>query len=685
MLFSVTESGVAGVAGEDGSAAGVSDDRLTRWTVAALGLAAVAVLVVWTRHDGGFAPEQWLPGGLALVGLLVVALASADARERLARAPVAPLLLGLYAAWSYASISWAQVRGDALDGANRTLLYACLFALFAAVPFSQRQRTALWAVWAGAVAVLAAIGLGSATAASGPRGHFVLGRLADPIAYSNADAAVFLMAALVLVVLASRREAHPLLRIVGMLGASFLVDVAVLSQSRGSLVALPLAVLTYVALARDRLRALLHVGVIAVAVAPALPRLLDVYAAVINGDGYARALSRASVAVAGSCAIAVAVTAVLCLLDRRLVVPDRVRAVVGRVVLLVGALAAVGLVAGFLLLGHGAGRLRTAWHDFSTSREPGVQTLHLASGTGTSRYDVWRIALVQFRNHPVTGVGADNYLVGYLQQQRTYQTSRYPQSIELRALSETGIVGALLFFAFLAFALRDGVAAARRESGPGVVLACLAAFSYWFFHASVDWLWEFPALAGPAFALLGTAAGARVRARPEGRSTRVPRPLAVGAGAAVAAGAIVVLGAPWISVRESDAALAVAPTDTGRAYALLRSAARWNPVSDSPALVEAAVAANARDREHEKRALRAALERNPWEWYSYFMLGIVAGQQHRTADARAQLLRAQRLAPRNLIVLFARRRLSWGKPLDEREAAAVLRETTRTLRGVTQR
>jgi hypothetical protein len=657
-----------------------------------LALVGVGIFGVWAVNDGGFAPEQWLPGALAMLGLLVTSLASGDVRARLRTAPVAPLLLGLYVIWSYASILWAQVRGDAFDGANRTLLYFCVYVLFSALPLKEGARVFLLSSWGLTVAAIGAFELLSAAAASRPQGHFVLGRLASPIAYSNANAALFLLAFLPLEVLASRRRGHPLLRIVAGAACAVLVDLAVLGESRGSLAALPLALIVYLTIGRNFLRALAQLAVLAGAVAPTIPPLLAVYSAVVDGRGYTSALSSACAWVGVSALIGAAGSGVLAVIDRRVRVPDRVCVTLRRTAVAVSAVVLVVAVVGFLLVGHPGARVRHAWDDFTTNKRSAPQTVHLVSGVGTSRYDVWRIALLQFAAHPLGGVGADNYLVGYLEQRRTTESSRYPESIEFRALSETGIVGALLFFGFLGVAVRRAVAAARRERVPTAALACLIGAGYWMFHASVDWLWEFPGLTAPALALLGLAAGSLASGaaasgaheRRRGMRTATRRSVVAGTAALAAAAAFFLL-APWLAVRQIDEAVAIGAARPDRASVLLRSAARWNRLSDAPALTEAALAANAGDRVRERRALGDALARNGSSWYTYLMLGIVAGRQHRPAAARAYLARAGSLSPSDPVIRFAQHRLKWGAPLTELEVEHQFLLTTRVLRGAVQR
>jgi hypothetical protein len=149
---------------------------------------------------------------------------------------------------------------------------------------------------------------------------------------------------------------------------------------------------------------------------------------------------------------------------------------------------------------------------------------------------------------------------------------------------------------------------------------------------------------------------------------------------AVAAAALAV---PWASYSLIDAAVARGPGP--HSYSLLHTAADLNPFSEQPAIAEATLAGQAGDRPLERRALLQALRRNRADWYVYFMLGIVAGREGHPALSRAELGRAHRLSPMDLVVVYAQRRLEIGEPLTERRVAQIFREVTSTLRGVRQR
>jgi hypothetical protein len=635
---------------------------------AALAATGLGVCVVWAWHDGGFAPDQWLPGGLLLLALLCTALASADVRRRIRARPLPLILFGLYVGWSYASILWAQVPADALDGANRTLVYWLLFALFSGLAISERLGEALVLAWGTAIAALGTIAFAEAATAARAAGHFVQGRLAAPISYPDGDAALFLSACLALLVLASRRQTNPALRLTACVAGVVLADLSVLCQSRGSLIWLPCALVLYLAVTRSKLRAFTHLGIAAAAVAPAVPALLGVYSAVVTGRERHAAITHAAAWIVGSVLLAIAGMVVLILFERHVTLSERTRAFIGRTLAaVVGAAVVSALV--IAAASHPMGRAERAWHNFTTNKAAAPTTPHFSSGLGTSRYDVWRIALRQFLAHPLTGVGADNYLVGYLQQRRTTETSRFPESVELRTFSETGLLGAAFFLGFLSLAFVRAARAARRSRSPGLALACFMGFSYWLLHASTDWFWEIPALTGAAMALLAIAAA-------QGSADRLPARVAVTrikvAIAGVSALAVAaVLAIPWASVSLIDAAVARGP---GRsAYSLLDTAAKVNPWSEQPALAKAALAAVADDRILERRALLQALRRNPHDWYPYLMLGIVAGREHHPAAAQAEFARAGKLSPRDLVVLWAQRRLRWGRPLTEAQVGRVLR------------
>src|ERR687885_1634949 len=103
------------------------------------GLAVTGLFVAWSGADGGYGPEAWYPGAFFL--LVLLAFVAARGRPRLVRPSSiwAVALLAGFTAWSFTSIAWAAVKGDAWDGANRTLLYLTVYALAALTSWRRRD------------------------------------------------------------------------------------------------------------------------------------------------------------------------------------------------------------------------------------------------------------------------------------------------------------------------------------------------------------------------------------------------------------------------------------------------------------------------------------------------------------------------------------------------------------------
>ena len=95
-------------------------------------LAAVGLFVYWGSAGGGYFPHHWYTGGLLFGAMMLVALVG---RPELLAGLSRPTLVALaalagFAGWSFLSIAWADVQGDAWLGAGRTGLYLLVFALF---------------------------------------------------------------------------------------------------------------------------------------------------------------------------------------------------------------------------------------------------------------------------------------------------------------------------------------------------------------------------------------------------------------------------------------------------------------------------------------------------------------------------------------------------------------------------
>ena len=136
------------------------------------------------------------------------------------------------------------MRGVAWDGTNRTLVYLVVFALFAIPAWSRRSAALLLGAFSLGVAAVGAYAFFHTTA-SHPLDAFVSGRLAVPLEYPNAVACLYLSALWPALYLAARRATPPVVRGLMLAAAGLLVDLSILCQARGSLVALPATALVF--------------------------------------------------------------------------------------------------------------------------------------------------------------------------------------------------------------------------------------------------------------------------------------------------------------------------------------------------------------------------------------------------------------------------------------------------------
>ena len=416
------------------------------------------------------------------------------------------LLLAGFTAWSYATILWSEVDGDAWDGANRGLLYLAIFSLFVVLPW--RLEPAAWILGAFGIAV-AGLGIGSlwqAAAAADPSDFFQLGRFAQPMNYQNANSALFMIAFWPLVFLASRRRAPVLARGIAATAAASLPQLALLGQSRAWLVAAPVSALFYLAVVPQRGRSLVFLVPPVVATAATWNAGLSVFTTFRSGEDAAAAVDASLRGIVIWSLLAGTATILMAWVDWSVnVAPNRRRTVNA----LLAAIAATTAVAVLGVLGsrveHPVDRVVDAWEEFKTPPQA-VTGSYFSLGFGSNRYDLWRVAATQIASAPLVGVGVDNFAVDYLRERRTAEEPSYPHSFELRVLAQTGIVGAILLLSF-------GIAAAaalvplrsRSRSARGLAAAALVSAFYWLLHGSVDWFWEIPPLGATAFAFLGLA------------------------------------------------------------------------------------------------------------------------------------------------------------------------------------
>ena len=659
-------------------------------------LAAVAILVALGGSEAGFYPTStgqhpglgWYPAAVFLLALLVASVIAVPPPRPVPRVVVAALvLLAGFTAWSYLSIAWAEQQGVAWDGANRTALYLLVFALFALWPLTARAGMLLLGALGLGIAGLGFVELLKANASSEPLLYFIGARFAEPAGYINANVALWTIGLWPCLYLASEREVNPVLRGLALGGAGLLGGLALMGQSRGWVFALPLAALLFVALMPSRARALAAVGAIAVGVFLARGPLLAVHDS-FTEQGFDGLLADATTAILVLAAALTVVGLLAALVDRRVqATGSQTRTADRAAIAAVGILLLAGGLAAVIAVGNPVTEISDSWETFKDVGEAEDAGSSRFSTVGSNRYDFWTVAWDLFREDPLTGIGSENFQQDYLVQGKSTEQPRYPHSLELGVLSQTGLVGALLLGGAL---LAAGLAALAARRGSGRETAAVAGaggalFAYWLLHASVDWFWEFPALTASAFAALGLAGAVgrrkrstkgapdRLQRRLKAIAMRVPAlPRALGPVLAALAGGLLALSliAPWLAEREIERAISSWPASTTAAYERLERAESLNPLSPMPHLVAATIAVRTEDEERALRELEEVLKMEPRTSFALAELAALASERGDQAESERLLRRASAYAPRDQVVAGALQQLLSGELIDIRRLNA---------------
>ena len=634
------------------------------------GLIVVVGGLVLALDDGGYPPTVWYPAALfALVLLAVVVIAVPPQRVEPRSLLLALCAFGLFALLAYASIAWADDQGAAWLAANRILLYGLVLVTVTLHPWSRTGAGIAVAITGFGLALIAAGILLHGVLSDDPSDLFLGGRLSEPAGYLNATANLWLIGIWPALYFATRPAWPPWARALALAAATLLLEMELLSQSRGAVIAFVASALVYVLVTPRRWPTLLALAAVIGLTALAFDPLVAVRDAARAAD-LGPALDHAARAIALTAAGALVLGFAGALLGAR-ISPDVERRkqlqTAGNVGLVVLALA--GVVAVLIAIGNPSDWVDARWQDFKTSGYSRVESGHtrFTGGLGSNRYDFYRVALDEFKDHPVVGVGGDNFADAYLLHRRTFEAPRHPHSLAFRVLSQYGLVGTVLFLVFLG-AMVAAVLRARRRSGPevaSIVAAAFAAFAAFFFHALVDWLWAFPALGVLAFAMLGVAA--RTEEEPVDALETPARPMPVVARAVfgvVTLAAAVSLALPGVAARYTASAYEDFRQDPKTALDQLERAADLDPLSDEPLVAKGVIEQRLGRPASAIAPLERAIERRPGNWFSHLELGLAQAESGQMHAALANLSEATRLNPRQPLARATYRKVRAGRKIN---------------------
>jgi UDP-GlcNAc:undecaprenyl-phosphate GlcNAc-1-phosphate transferase len=658
---------------QDVEEVGIQADSAVREDVAPGSSPAGSVLLASLGLGAGLSPfffayydaSVWVPIGL---GLVVACAIGVVARPRRPGAPAALALGGLFGlgVWSLSSTAWAESVENAVVSGNRWLVYGALLLVMLVLLRSERRAAVLLGA-AGLGVVAVAVSVLVRLLGSDPETLFLGGRLNSPLGYINGEGCLFVMGFWLCMAAAGSRRALVAGPAAGM--ATLMSCLALLSQSRGTALAMLGSLIIVVALTPGRTRRVYGLLVVAGGVALAAPDLLHIYdqhaaGAIPTGVGHAAGRS----ALLGAVAVGVAwalLTAGWKRVCSQPALASRARTA-GSWLLLVPVVLALAVAAGSA---HRIERdVRDQWHAFTHLAEPGesgaaasaASHSRLLSGAG-NRYDYWRIAWRVWREHPVLGVGAGNYARSYYQQRATTEDIDQPHSIELQALSELGLVGALLLLAFIAGvgwgAVRMRREAARSPLSRALMVGGVGAFVAWLVQTSVDWMHLLPGLTAIALAAVAVLVWPRRRPAPAEttvahsrfRRALLGRPaLALGASAVIVT--LIVAGASLSRQGLGDVYRSRAESELGSQPAVALTDVNRSLDIDSDSVqsyyVKAAALAHFDEASAAEAALGKALALEPDNFVTWALLGDIAVRERKPKQATRDYLRAHALNPR---------------------------------------
>ncbi len=511
----------------------------------------LAGAALFFAHDPGGSTVPWL--GIAALVLAGSLFATRSPPEGL----IALLPLALLAAWLAASISWSAEPDRSWDYTNRALVYLAFALVGAFLGADARRLLYGFAILLGAVCVWS---LAGKVLPWLYEDYGRIARLRGPVGYWNALALLGDIALPIGLCLATR------LRWAGTLLVYGWIVVIGLTYSRGGVSSPSVVVALWMWLSHawiESLSTLVAAGLpaaAALAVAYSLPGL--------TSDGQTHDARLHAGIVFGVVLVVDALIAVgLSRFQLPAVTATR------RIALAVLAVAIAASVA------VGAAHAHSWWHSLTSSsgaeltNSPG----HLVSSGGNFRWSWWEQAWKGFEKAPIAGTGAGSFGVTNLR----YRNSNLDQTIEphdlpLQFLTETGVVGLVLFVLSIGWLILRG----RRRPGPQLALAL--ALPAYFLHGLLDVDWDFASVSAPVFLIAG-ALVVRPSTRPRPRAFTV----VTASGLLLAVGFSLVV--VWLGGRYADQASGAVGVNDAHALALAKRARQLDPLALEP-LYQAAAA-----------------------------------------------------------------------------------------------
>jgi O-antigen ligase len=590
------------------------------------GAAAVVAAAVFAGHGSSDGRLFWI----GIAALAVVAVGWIVRPVALSAEGAAFLgLLGALVVWQALSIHWSITPAGSWDYANRGLVYlafACVGALLGSLPRSW-VATGL-SVLLGALLVVA---LSAKVVPAFYEDYGRLARLRFPVDYWNELALLGVVALVIGLWLAGRRERPLRARVAGTLHVYAALVVVVLTFSRFGILLAVLAIAAWLWVERDRLDgvpvlvAAVPGAAVALAVGLALPGIRQ------DGQPHSTRVRDGLVfgAVLVVCAVAVALAArVVLRREGDLAVRRRLALAAGAALVGIGVVAVVVLV---VRAGGPVAFVQDRWHEFAATQSIGAAS-RLGSASSGNRWMWWQEAWHAFTGHPGGGTGAGSFaLTSTNAVHNSLFSTVEPHNVPLQFLSETGIVGFLLY----AGTVGAVVVAFLRGPRDRATLALGLSLAVGVVHSIVDIDWNYVSTQSVLFVVAGVVV-ARPAVATEARRARWLPAVAVSVCCLAAAYS---LFAPWLSdARANSAVDRFAARDFGAALDDAKAAHSLNPLALEPLYLLAGLE---RSRRYDVEATKRE-PTNPNAWYELGLFDATTGDW---AAAYASLDRSWHIDP----------------------------------------
>ncbi len=644
---------------------------LRRLQPAAIGTWALAAgLVLYVALDGG-GFDLVARSHVAIVVWWIILSAAAWGLLPSSRLPrpawIGLGLFGAFVAWTALATTWSLSSERSLQEVSRVDFYLGVVVLGLAV-FRDREhslRHALNAV-ATAIVVVAALAVASRLdpglfPAATQTASFLpgtSGRLAWPLNYWNALAA--LMAVGMPLLLAMATSARSLRAQAAAAGAIPLLGLCgYLTFSRGGALEAAAALIVFLLLAPDRIpklaTAALGAAGTAVLVAAAVHRS-SIEQGLTGAAAHHQGRTLAIVIVLVCSGVAIAQIG-LGMAVRHGTPPRWLQVSRRQASVLLGGAIVAALVAA--LVAGAPSHLSHAWHEFEV---PSPATLHqdslgrFSAISSNGRYQLWKAAINATAGHVLTGNGPGTYALLWPPRAPFYSPAQNAHSLYFETLAEVGVVGLALLLGFFVLVIWTAVRMSLRSryevrTRLAGVTAALVAFGV---AAAVDWVWQVPVVPD-AFLLLGAAvlvAGSRAPASGGDHALADRRQrLVTRIGAIVLAiASLVAIGIPLATenaVRASQSA--AAGGDLSLALSDARQAVAVEPDAASARLQEGQVLEAQGDLSSAAAAARAAVADESANWSDWLVLARIDAEAGNAPASVAAYREARALNPRSPI------------------------------------